>query len=132
MEMVLLLPTDHPDPKPRFYALITKAGAVYSCEWTGDGADQKVQDRLAARRALGLADFECTVGSFINARLDGPLPPSMTADQFANTVEIEARTSSGTVDNVARNRCDELNLSVATLGQQLGDTKINLARAGSW
>lgn len=132
MDMVLLLPTDAADPKPRFYALVTKTGAVYSCEWTGDGSDPKVAARLAARQALGLPDFPVTVASFINARLDGPVPPGMSLDQFANSAEIAQRQRSElTVDVQARAGVTTLNASVATLGQEIGDMKRHLRDAGA-
>lgn len=102
------------------------------CEWTGDGGDPKVQRRVAAHQAAGMTDLTAiTVDDLINVSLDGPLPPGMSADQFANTSEIEARMSAGTVDNVARKGVSDLNASVANLGQVLSDTKMNLARAGA-
>ena len=128
----LLAPVDN---DARFYAFCDPAGRALRCEWTGDGNDPAVLARIEFYRKAPppgqTFEMGLSVANLINVSLDGPLPPGFTPEQFGNPAEIEARTSSGTVDTVARERCDALNMSVARLGQQLGDTKMNLTKAGA-
>jgi hypothetical protein len=112
----LLAPADSP---ARFYATCTPEGAALRCEWTGDGTLPKVQARLTFYRnahPAGTVPFEMalSVKDLINVSLDGPLPPGFTAAQFANTDEIIARSTVGTVDTTAR-------AAVAALDAKVGN-----------
>lgn len=133
-------PPEDPD-MPNYYvtagATAKFIGTPALVRWTGPG-DDKLEASIARQLALGNLVQVDLAGTFALADsiLDGPLPVGdslheWTGDEFANSAEIKARPPLGTVDTVARERCDALNMSVARLGQQLGDTKMNLAKAGA-
>lgn len=121
-----LAPTDSP---ARFYAMCDTAGRALRCEWTGDGGDQAVLDRIDFYRnahPIGTVPFEMslTLGAFQYISLDGPLPQGFTPDQFANPGEIKAR--SGSADAAAVVQLVE---AVGRLGQNQGSAAIELKRA---
>lgn len=109
-----------------------KSSVATSCRWTGDGGDPKVQAKVAAHYAAGMTDLTgITVGDLINVALDGLLPPGMSADQFANTEEILARMTSGTVDRVARDGLAIVSADLAVIDSQVDKIRAGLITAAS-
>ena len=115
MKMYYLSPTDSP---ARFIGEGTDNGLVRRCEWTGDGDDLKVQQRIDFFQQAGMQTMALDVGALINVSLDGPLPPGFTSSQFANTAEIDARASA-TVDQVARDAAFHANEGVDNIDRRL-------------
>lgn len=127
----LLAPVDSP---ARFYAACDSAGRAIRCEWTGDGADPKVDARLNFMRAAtpGGTPFEMVldVAALINVSLDGPLPPGFLPDNFANPDEIRSRMAAGVVDQSARDAAAHANAGVDNIDRRLAATAAHLVEAG--
>lgn len=121
-----LAPIDSP---ARFYAMCDAAGRALRCEWTGDGGDQKVLDRIAFYRnahPAGDPPFEMalTLGAFQNISLDGPMPPGFTPDQFANSAEIVQRGTGEVIDEGARGMAQRNAAAISDIrigGQRIAD-----------
>lgn len=126
----------------QFLASCTSTGAALRCEWTGPAdASGTTNPRIewfrnAFRPPADQPGMTFEMGPFtadllINISLDDVLPAGVHADQFANAESIIARMTQGTVDNVARKGVGDLNASVATLGQEIGDIKAAARQMGS-
>lgn len=107
----------------RLFAACTASGVALRGEWSGPGDDPKVAARIAAHRAAGMTDLECELVDLLNVSLDGPVPPGMSAGQFANTAEIVKRETPAPAvveDTEARVRIDAVNGRLAKVQQFLG------------
>lgn len=138
----LLVPIDN---DARFLANCTNYAAALEARWSGPADESGTTNAVIEfyRNAFANAqeagqvpagvpfEMALSMAAFANINLNGLLPPTCSADQFANPEEITARMSAGTVDNVARKGVSDLNASIATIGQEIGDMKMNLAKAGA-
>jgi peptidoglycan hydrolase-like protein with peptidoglycan-binding domain len=81
-----------PDCAAQFFGMTSPTGAALWVEWTGDGGDLKVQNRIRAHLDAGCrVDNTTQVSGFINCTLIGPLPQGdnrhvWTGAEFARVV----------------------------------------------
>lgn len=137
MKIRLLTPNDNP---AQFLAECTDNAAALRCEWTGDGGDPAVVARVAffhdaftppVTDPSQTFEMKCTVADLIHISLNGTCPDVIAPEAFANAAEIRARQTTSTVDQQARDGVAALNTSVASLGQEMADTKRHLREAGA-
>lgn len=107
-----------------FLAYTSPQGAAIECRWSGPGDANGDNAVLTYHRNAGALVQRFTKDILKNISLVGPMPPGFTAADFANTVDPTS------VDQTARDGVATLNASVARVGQDLADVKMNLAKAG--